>query len=306
MKALLDLDRLLADGEITPGQHARLQRLAARETATLGYGLIAGFGVVAVALATIALLPSALTALLLGLAVAGGGLVLRLAAGPRWHFLAGLWAVIGGLLAAGGLVLAADGSALAYVGAALLLGGLGVAARSHLLTVLAVLALASALGAESGYFDATYFLGVQAPLATALLFALFALISFVVSRRLPADFAGLALTAARTGVFVVNFALWVGSLFGDEMTLGDAHIVIPPVAFAVAWALVLLGAGLWAWRAGRRWLVNLCAVFGAIHFLTQWFERLGAAPGSVLAAGLLLLGFALALRALNRDGAESA
>lgn len=44
----------------------------------------------------------------------------------------------------------------------------------------------------------------------------------------------------------------------------------------------------------------LLAGFGAIHFLTQWFERLGAEPGSVLIAGLLTLGIALGLRALNR------
>ena len=40
----------------------------------------------------------------------------------------------------------------------------------------------------------------------------------------------------------------------------------------------------WAVKANRRWVINLVAVFGAIHFYTQWFERLGADPLSVLTA----------------------
>ena len=51
----------------------------------------------------------------------------------------------------------------------------------------------------------------------------------------------------------------------------------------------------------RRWVVNVAAVFGAIHFYTQWFERLGATPLSVLLGGLLMLGFALGLWAFNRE-----
>ena len=44
---------------------------------------------------------------------------------------------------------------------------------------------------------------------------------------------------------------------------------------------------------------ELLSVFGGIHFYTQWFERLGASPATVLVAGLLALTFAFALRTLN-------
>ncbi|MBK1629653.1 hypothetical protein CKO31_02650 [Thiohalocapsa halophila] len=306
MKALLDLDQLLAAGEISPEQHMRLRRHAAHETAALAYGLLAGLGVLAVAGATIAMLPVPATAVWAGAMVAGLGLILTFAAGARWRLVAVLWVVIGGLLGAGGLVLAGEGAPLAFLAAALLLALLGWLARSQLLVVLAVLALASALGARAGYWDASYLLGVDAPLLTVLSFALFALLAFVAHRRLPPPAAGLALSAARTAVLLVNLGFWVGSLFGDRLAVGGEEWSISPAAFAVAWALALLAAGLWAWRAGRRWLVSLCAVFGAIHFLTQWLERLGAAPGSVLLAGLLTLGFALALRALNADGRPKA
>jgi hypothetical protein len=45
-------------------------------------------------------------------------------------------------------------------------------------------------------------------------------------------------------------------------------------------------------------------LFGAIHFYTQWFERLGADPLSVVAGGLLLLAFATAAWKLNQRFAD--
>jgi hypothetical protein len=53
-------------------------------------------------------------------------------------------------------------------------------------------------------------------------------------------------------------------------------------------------------------LVNVAAVFAAIHFYTQWFERLDASALSVLIAGLLALGFAVGLRALNLNFGKEA
>ncbi len=299
MKALVDLDQLLADGAISADQHTQLRRHAMQETAGLAYALLAGLGVVAVAGAAIALVPAPTTAMLIGLAVAALGLALVFFGAHRWQLLATLWVIIGSLLTTGGLVLAAEGAAAAYVAAALILAVPGILVRSHLLVVLAVLALASALGARAGYFAATYLLGIDAPALTVLAFALFALLAFLLHLRLPTRLAGLALSAARTGVLLVNLGFWVGSLFGDRLVVSARELSVDPAVFAITWAVALVAAGLWGLRAGRRWVVNLCAVFGAIHFLTQWFERLGAAPWSVLMAGLLILGFALALRALN-------
>jgi hypothetical protein len=47
-------------------------------------------------------------------------------------------------------------------------------------------------------------------------------------------------------------------------------------------------------------VVNIVAVFFALHFYTQWFERLGASPLSILGGGLLLIVFGVLLRSLNR------
>jgi hypothetical protein len=103
----------------------------------------------------------------------------------------------------------------------------------------------------------------------------------------------------------VNFGFWVGSLWGD--TPGQpgwaarGSQTIPDWAFALAWAAALISAGSWAARENRRWVVNLVAVFGAIHFYTQYFERLGASPGTILTAGLVAIGIALALFRYNRS-----
>jgi iron complex transport system permease protein len=69
----------------------------------------------------------------------------------------------------------------------------------------------------------------------------------------------------------------------------------------LTWALALITTGVWAARENRRWVVNLVAVFGSIHFYTQYFERLGASPESIVVAGLAAIGIALALVRYNRS-----
>jgi iron complex transport system permease protein len=97
----------------------------------------------------------------------------------------------------------------------------------------------------------------------------------------------------RVAIVMVNVAFFVGSLFGDD------RLGLSAMAFSVAWALALLAFGGWAVFANRRWVVNSVAVFGAIHFFTQWFMVLGAQPLSILGGGVLLIVFGLALARFN-------
>ncbi len=106
---------------------------------------------------------------------------------------------------------------------------------------------------------------------TIVLFSGLALAAFQFSKRLPADYERIALAAARTAIVLVNFGFWIGSLWGDPLFLlsrmaGKARaaprledVVIPANVFSIAWAVVLIGAALWAMRANRRWLVNIVA-----------------------------------------------
>jgi hypothetical protein len=117
-------------------------------------------------------------------------------------------------------------------------------------------------------------------------------------------------------LILVNFGFWIGSLWGDypgetwaqgggyrfwsdREAWHAAHLHIPEIAFIIGWAIVIIAVGAWAARANRRWVVTTAAVFGAIEFYTQWFERLGAEPWAIIVAGLTIVAFAIALWRYN-------
>ena len=321
MKITLDLAKLLEEGKLTPAEAERLRGLAADDTSALAINILVGFGVVAVSGGTLALVPTLLTVIVLGLALSAIGLVLMLLGREQWSLLAQICLVVGALLFCGGVYAFGEGSLAAMLLVTAVLAGTAIVARSGLLMVAAVLALAGCLGARAGYWDATYTLTIYEPLVTIVLFGLIALATYYLSKSLGADYERLALIAARTSVFMVNFGFWVGSLWGDHSLLiralwrRDASILtnfstgpqlLPPLAFVIGWAVVLLGVGIWAVRENRRWVVNIVAVFAAIHFYTQWFERLGLEPLSVLLGGLLMLAFALGLWTFNKRFAARA
>ena len=59
-------------------------------------------------------------------------------------------------------------------------------------------------------------------------------------------------------------------------------------------------------RTNRRWVVTTAAVFAAIKFYTQWFERLGAEPWAIIVAGLTVVAIAIALWRYNLTGGRPA
>ena len=315
MKITLDLAKLLEEGKLTPAEAERLRAMAANDTSSLAINILVGFGVVAVSGGTLALLPTLLTVIVLGLALAAFGLVLTLLGREQWSLLAQICLVVGALLFCGGVYAFGEGSLAAMLLVTAALAATAIVARSGLLMVAAVLALAGCLGARASYWDAAYTLTIYEPLVTIVLFSLLALGAYYLSKSLAADYERLALIAARTSVFMVNFGFWIGSLWGDHSLLirallqrdasvlthfPDSPELIPPLDFVIGWAVVLIGAGIWAVRENRRWVVNVVAVFAAIHFYTQWFERLGLEPLSVLLGGLLMLAFALGLWTFNK------
>jgi hypothetical protein len=315
MKITLDLSQLLEEGKLSPAEAERLRALAAHDTGSFAINILVGFGVVAVSAGAMALVPTPVTALILGLVVFAIGLAFTLRGKEQWSLLAQICLVVGALLFCGGVLAIGKGALVAMLVVTATLAGASIVARSSLLIAAAVLALGACLGARAGYWHATYMLAIYEPLLTVVLFSLLALGTYYLSKSLAADYERVALIAARTSVFMVNFGFWIGSLWGDDLLLirsllrADPSILtkyfassqmIPPQAFIIGWAVALLGAGIWAVRENRRWVVNIAAVFGAIHFYTQWFERLGLKPLSVLVGGLLMLAFALGLWMFNK------
>ena len=75
-------------------------------------------------------------------------------------------------------------------------------------------------------------------------------------------------------------------------TMGGVLIILSVLTSTLLWANL---------RNPYVWVALFGMVsFGAIDFYTQWFERLGASPQSVLVGGLLVLAFALGLWMFNQ------
>ena len=316
MKVTLDLSKLLQEGSISPEEHERLARLGRHDTGLLLVNVLVGFGVFAVSGGAVALLPNALTGVALGGCLMAVGASLMMSGRHGWSLLANICILVAALLLGTGIVLLSQGvtgpatidgpqAAAMPLPAALLLvaaifAAAGALARSSLLAVLTVLVLFAALGSTTGYRHASYDLEVQEPLATILAFSALALAAHAASRTVRGDWERLCTMVARTALFLVNLGFWIGSLWGDGLDWLRGDMAISAVAFAIAWAVALVPVAVWAGLSNRRWVLNLVTVFGGIHFYTQWFERLGATPISILAAGVLMLAFAIGLWKMNR------
>ena len=312
MKITLDISKLVEDGRLTPAEAERLKALASHDTGSLGINILVGFGVIAVAGGLAALLPNVVTAFVIGGVIFALGLALTFSRTQQWSLLANICTVVGALIFCGALLTYAEGALAAMLVVTVLLAAAGVIARSGLLIAASVLALGACLGAKAGYWHATYALAIYEPLLTVMLFSALALATYWLSHQLRADYERLALMAARTSVLMVNFGFWIGSLWGDRLLLlrgltraDHPSVIIPDWLFSIGWAAALIAVGVWGVQVNRRWVVNVAAVFGAIHFYTQWFERLGASPVSVLLGGVLMLVIALVLWKFNKRVAQT-
>ena len=318
MKITLDLSKLLEEGKITPADAERLKTLARHETGSLGINILIGFGVIAVSAGVLFFLVAIFQESVVPVPVVGalmfalGLLIVRRY--PDWDLLGQICLVVGALTFAGGLIYLDNGSLRSALAVTAIFAVAAVLARSSLMAALAVVSFAGCLGARTGYMHAMYSLSIQEPAVTIVLFTLLALALYLVSLRVAADYERIALSAARMSVVLVNFGFWIGSLWGDNLRLVRAVFfnddtaktarmggaMIPDTVFVIGWALALLMVGIWGVRANRRWVVNVAAVFGAIHFYTQWFAYLGADPLSVMIGGILMLATAIALWRFNK------
>lgn len=304
MKITLDIDQLLSEEKITQAEYEKLSKLATRFTSSLAFNILIGFGVIAVSGATLALVPAPTTAIVIGLCILASGLTILRSGSEQWDVLANICILVGALMTGGGIVTAAKGSLLSILSVAAIFAVTSIFAKSALLAVLATLMLSASIGARTGYFHASYFLVIQEPIITVILFTILAIGLYNLSKKLSSEYERIAIASSRTGVFLVNFGFWVGSLWGDRTKARE--VIISDSVFSVLWAVALVATAIWAWKRNSRWTLNTVATFGGIHFYTQWFEHLGASPETVLMAGLLTLGFAVGLRNINTKMRENA
>lgn len=311
----LDLAALLKSGQLTPEEAARLTALALPDKrGGLTVNLLLIFGAVAVAIAAIALVPNAATGLMLALgAIAGAELLRRLKSGPvtgdSFALLATALALMGTLGLAGWTAWQfqdAPATAPALLVTFVLAAG-ALWYRSAFLASLAVLALGAVFGTGTGYWHASYGLFVEEPVITIAVFGALAAGLYQLRARLPEAWSNLTTVAARTGLILVHFGFWVGSLWGD--VIGDSWLPyearseadrILPWIFSLGWAGVSLALALRTPRGG--FLSVSALVFLAIHGYTQYFETFGAEPMSLLIAGLVLVALAIGVARIVRRG----
>jgi hypothetical protein len=314
IKIVLDVTRLVGEGKLTREEAERLKALASRDTGTLAINTLMSFGAIAVSAGILALNPSFAAGAAVGVVLLLIGLALTFGAPVQWSLLGTATTIIGALLLSGGIIGLFEGAFAGTVFTVALLFALAVLIQNGFLMALVPLAIAGALGSSTGYAHATYMLIVSEPTITILVFSMLAAAAFLVSQRLGAVYERLGIVFARVSLLLVNFGFWVGPLWGDHpgssWASAETHtrsqnwersaaFNIPDYVFDISWALLLVGVGIWGVHAGRRWVVNSATTFGAIHFYTQWFERLGARPLSVTLAGLSVVAIAVALWRYN-------
>jgi len=306
VKITLDVDRLVGEGKITREESVRLKELALQETGSQGLNLLIGFGVLATTGGALALLRSAPASIALGGALEAAGIALSARYQREWGTLGLILLLVGALTASGGILIYTDGKIEGYVAVTVICAVVGIVARSGMLIAMAVIGLSACLGAATNYYHASYELVIRQPALTVVAFTVLALATYRLALRQAPETERLAVIASRTSLILVNFGFWVGSLWGDSLwfrppswSLGSGEL-IPDWAFAVVWAVALIGTGIWAVRRNRRWVVNTVAVFGAFHFYTQYFERMGASPATLVVGGVIALGFAVGLARYNR------
>lgn len=319
MKITIDVTKLLDEGKITKKEYDRLLSFSAQSTSTLAINILAAFGIVAVGGGTIALAPSLHFVLILSLLFTALGLWTLKSYGKTWKMLGSILTVIG--------VLGISGTAIGYfpdetsvfLFIALILFITSVVANSGLLAALSAVAIAPIIHVGTGYSHASYFLFVEQPILTVLIYGILTGLTIFLAKRVSKYERSFSLFSIMSMV-MTNFGLWVGSLWGDKWinrTLLLEYFKIPQedpsywdtfyrlseytrIGFSAIWAVLLVLAAIWGVRNNKRYMVNTAAIFGAIHFYTQWFERLGLEPVSILVSGVLAIVIALVLWKYNR------
>jgi iron complex transport system permease protein len=309
MKILIDVDALEQSKLLTPELAATLRAHAVRDTGSTAINILLAFGALAIAAGILALNPSPMIGAGLGLGFVLAGLFISRGLSQQWGKLGGIWMIVGALILAGGVGALIDQPLAACLVGAAILASVGYMAGSRLLIGLVPMALLAAIGGSTGYWHASYAICIREPTLTILLFSAIAYAAWQLAKSLTGLHHSLALIFARVCVVLVNFGFWVGSLWGDtpggiwrepEAMWGSGTPQIPDTAFVIAWFVALLAVGYWGAKAGRRFIVNTATTFGAIHLYTQWFERLGLDPISVIVAGVATVAIGLWLWHYNK------
>ncbi len=311
-KVTLDLDKLVADGTLSRDEAARLVGMG-KPSNRIGVfiNLFCILGALAVAAGVIALEPSQAMGLALAMLALGGGATIFFIAGAQWRVLAHGLVIMGAVGLAGWMAWQGEENGLSPSVVNLFALGIFTACaalfKQPFLAALAPLALGALVGSGTAYWHASYGIFVREATISIAVFTPLAAGLYFLRNKTRETWETLLTVAARVSFFMVNFAFWVGSLWGDwigelwaepdrwwgaSQDWRDGAYFVHEFVFSIGWA-IFLAACIWmGTRDQRRFLANTAVVFLAIHAYTQLFETLGAEPWTLVIAGLSMVGVA--------------
>lgn len=320
-KVTLDLDALVASGALSQAEAERLAGMAepSRAVSTVIQVLYI-LGALGLAAGVLALKPDASTGLFLAVLALGFAFWVQRSGVESLSVLGTAMAIAGTLGLAGwvGLQFGENAPAILINGAMTAI----VAASSWVFGSLFMAAfipigIAVMIGSGTAYWHASYGLFVSEPFITTVLFGAIALAAFAFAKARDDIRARQAVIIGRVSWLLMNFALWVGSLWGDNVgqnlraiwsgresiwdDSGDAALsllFIDDIVFVIAWAAISIATILLL--KGNRFAVNAAITFLAINAYTQFFERFGDSALALLTGGVTLLGFAFGLYHFDR------
>lgn len=299
MKITLDVSQLLQDNKITQVEYDKLLSLSSREGGRLAINILIAFGIVAVTWWVIALEPSTLVGFILASILLWSGSYILYKYKKEWGILWNIFLVIWALGIWVTLLQIFPDTKYIFIVISILFATISIFTESGLLSAFSALAISPLLSIWTFYWHASYTLFVEQPILTIIIYGILAYIFYWGSHKLSNQYERLAIIFSRTSLLMVNFGFWVGSLWGDNLL--DSEIT--EWLMAMIWAISLILVGIWWVKINRRFVVNTVATFWAIHFYTQWFERLWADPVSIILAWILAIVISIGLWKYNKYSA---
>ena len=315
-KITLDLNALVSAGKLNASEADRLKGFAepSRAVSTVVQVLYI-LGALGLAAGVLAMKPDPSTGLVLALAALGFAAWVQTKNNESLSVLGIAMAITGTFGLAGWLALQFGEvwPAIAVNGAMTLIVLAGaIWFRSLFMIAFVPLGLASMLGSGTAYWHASYALFVSEPFITTIVFGGISLATFAYAKTSDDIRARQALIAGRVSWLMMNFALWVGSLWGDNVGQNiramwqgkeamwddgaDAALSvfhIPDWVIVIAWAAISIATILVLKR--NRFAVNAAITFLAINAYTQFFERFADSAFALLTGGITLLAFSFGL-----------
>jgi iron complex transport system permease protein len=315
-KITLDIDALVASGKLSLSEAEKLKTFAepSRAVSTVVQVLYI-LGALGLAAGVVAVKPDPSTGLFLAVLALGFAAWVQTKNNESLSVLGIAMAIAGTFGLAGWLALQYGEvwPAIALNGAITLIVLAGALWFQSLFMVAFVpLGVASMLGSGTAYWHASYALFVSEPFITTIVFGGLSLAAFAFAASGEGIRNKQALIAGRVSWLMMNFALWVGSLWGDNVgqniralwqgkeqlwdESADAALslfFIPDWVIVIAWAFISIATILVL--KSNRFAVNAAITFLAINAYTQFFERFADSAFALLTGGVTLLAFAFGL-----------